>query len=306
MSLACLGLFVNYYHLKLKETPTTAHNQQGEITPLTLDDKLFRIDSKEMKSISFHQDSNRHPYQVFEGPCTTNDIDHKSFSTDTNISLGASFIPIFDNLWLQNDANISVVIDTMSSQCNHSCIKVYLMTYENMKCYNDASSMEQCNYYRRYTSNGTQYNITIGRKFGKEELPPNYYYLILNSSITSGMVTAQWSFNVSYTFYNATSPELDKVCTISSSNLTQNCSIDLSSYNGRCVFITTHKNFGTISKIYSYKIIIANIYHSWNDYSIGFLITSLILGVFTVLLVVLFIIFFLVRKNRYSQYKELK
>ena len=296
---------MNYYHPKLKEIFTTTNNQQGEITPLTLDDRLIRIESKEMKSISFHQDSKKLPYQVLEGPCTTNDIDHRSFSTDTNISLGASFIPIFDGLWLQSDANISVIIDTMSSQCIHSCINVYLMTYENMKCYNDRGSMEQCGYYRRYTSNGTQYNITIGRKFGKEQLPPNYYYLILNSSVTSGMVTAQWSFNVSYTFYNATSPELDKVCTISSSNLTQNCSIDLSSYDGRCVFITTHKYFGTIPEIYSYRIIITNIYHSWNNYSIGFLITSSILGVFTVLLVVLFITFFLIRKNRYSQYKEL-
>lgn len=288
------GVFGSSYKDVLKEIPTTTNNQQGEATPLTLDGKLLTAESKEIKSITVyqertHEDSNRLPYQILQGPCATNDIDHESFATDTNISLGASFIPIFDKRWLQKDANISVVINTISSQCIHSCINVYLMTYDDMKCYNDRDSMEQCSYYRKYTSNGTQYNITIGRKLGGELLPPNYYSLVVNSSGTSE-IAAQWSFNASYAIYNTSSPSLGEVCSISDSNLTQNCSIKLHGYHdGTCIFISTYLYSDTNPQIYCYKISINKYYvHKWNNQSIPSLIFLIFFVVAAILLFVCF------------------
>ena len=268
--------------------PIFIYSSQGNSTPIITNNDLLRVNSDHTNSICIKQVGSRsYPFTVFDGSCGPTETYTKSFSTDVDIGLRNTLVPIFDNLWLQKDANLSISIDIMP-KCKKSCISVYLLTSENIKCLDSGLSIKKCGCYREFTSEGTiYYNISERTLLESGTLTPGYYSMRVLSQYPSEVIETQWSYNITSSYYvfpessrnNPMCSITDQVCKIFRHNLNE--------YDGKCLFI--FRNFDSNSpQMLRYEIDLGYYWLNSNNIPklIGYIVAIITYCISSVILVV--------------------
>lgn len=289
--------------------PALIYGLQGNSTPIMINNDLLKVHRDNINSIWIEQvlgpGSRSYPFTVFGGSCEPTGTYTKTFSTDEDIELRNTSAPVFDSQWIQDDTNLSfsTKIWITSQECSRSCTSVYLLTSDSIMCLRSRSTVEKCGYYREFTSDDTDYNISKGILLEGGTITPGYYSMIIQSKHPSEIIIAQWSYNITSSYYVIPeSSRKNPLCSITD----QICKImrhDLNKYDGKCLFILSYSDFTSQNSMLRYEISLR--YYWLNSSNIPKLIIYII-GILIVIGLSVFIdIFFYRCLKQHSEYQEI-